>query len=55
MIIARPVEKNGNLSNYSVRLILTCIPVSSMYRKCSAQTKNRWGHLSHYPGKKGDI
>ena len=23
--------------------------------QCSAQTRNRWGHLSHYPGKKGDI
>ena len=23
--------------------------------QCSAQTRKRWGHLSHYPGKKGDI
>ena len=23
--------------------------------QCSAQTRNRWEHLSHYYGKKGDI
>ena len=35
-------------------IILLAVVLSSVIQ-CSAQTKNRWGHLSHYPGKKGDI
>ena len=23
--------------------------------QCSAQTRNRWGYMSHDPGKKGDL